>query len=78
MINICMIFSNLVEEILRENNVAGGPSSVMGPNVTNTASAMSGDKWNTGDQRIAKSLYGGVLTRKGMKSYSKKKSNKKK
>lgn len=73
-----MNFLKLVEEILQETSVIGGPSSVMGPNVTNTASAISGDNWNTGDQRIAKSIYGGVITRKGMKTYSKKKSNKKK
>ena len=70
-----MKFQQLVEEILQETTVMGGPSSAMGSNVGSTASAVSGDKWNTGDSRIAKSLYGGVLTRRGM---NKKKGKKKK
>lgn len=73
-----MSFVRLVEEILQETSVMGGTSSVMGPNVGNTASVVSGDNWNKGDQRIAKSIYGGVITRRGMKSYGKKKPNKKK
>lgn len=73
-----MDFSKLVEKILQETSVIGGPSSVMGPNVGNTASAVSGDKWNTGDQRLAKSIYGGeIFTRNGMKSYRKKNRKKK-
>jgi hypothetical protein len=71
-----MKFEKLVQDVLQENNVMGGPSSVMGPNVGKTASVVSGDNWNTGDQRIAKSLYGGVITRNGMKSYGKKKKKK--
>jgi hypothetical protein len=70
-----MKFEKLVEEVLQETSVIGGASSVMGPNVGATASVVSGDKWNTGDSRIAKSLYGGVLTRRGM---NKKKGKKKK
>lgn len=70
-----MKFQQLVEEILQETTVIGGDASCMGPNVGATASSFSGDKWNTGDNRIAKSLYGGVLSRRGM---SKKKSKKKK
>lgn len=70
-----MIFEKLVEEVLQETSVMGGTSSVMGSNVGATASVVSGDKWNTGDSRVAKSLYGGVLTRRGM---NKKKGKKKK
>jgi hypothetical protein len=70
-----MEFHKLVEEILQETNVIGGASSVMGPNVGATASAISGDNWNKGDNRIAKSLYGGIVTRRGM---SKKRGKKKK
>ena len=74
-----MNFTKLVEQILQENNVMGGPSSVMGSNVGNTATAVNGDTWNPEDQRIAKSLYGGVITRRGMTGYFKKnKKNKKK
>jgi len=70
-----MIFDKLVEEVLQETSAIGGTSSVMGSNVGATASIVSGDKWNTGDSRIAKSLYGGILTRRGT---NKKKSKKKK
>ena len=70
-----MKFQQLVEEILQETTVMGGPSSAMGSNVGATASVVSGDKWNTRDNRIAKSLYGGVITRRGM---NKKKGKKKK
>jgi hypothetical protein len=71
-----MKFEKLVEDVLQENNVMGGPSSVMGPNVGATASVVSGDKYATGDARTPKSLYGGVITRNGMKSYGKKKKKK--
>ncbi len=75
-----MKFEKLVEEVLHETNVIGGASSVMGPNVGATASAVSGDTYAIGpdgksDVRIPKSLYGGVLTRRGM---NKKKGKKKK
>ena len=70
-----MIFEKLVEEVLQETSVMGGTSSVMGSNVGSTASVVSGDKWNTGENRIAKSLYGGVITRRGI---NKKKGKKKK
>jgi hypothetical protein len=74
-----MDFGKLVEEILQENNVIGGPSSVMGPGVVNTASAVSGDKYEPGDARVVKNLFGkgNVLTRYGMKSSNKKKKKKK-
>jgi hypothetical protein len=75
-----MEFHKLVEEILQETNVIGGVSSVMGSNVGATASAFSGDTYAVGpngesDVRVPKSLYGGVLTRRGM---NKKKGKKKK
>lgn len=71
-----MKFEKLVEDVLIESNVIGGASSVMGPNVGNTATATSGDNYAKGDARIPKSLYGGVITRNGMKSYGKKKKKK--
>lgn len=73
-----MNFASLVEEILQETTVIGGADSCMGSNVGNTASAFSGDHWNTGDQRIAKSIYGGVITRRGIKSYKQKSKKKNK
>ncbi len=68
-----MKFQKLVEEILQENMVAGGVSSVFGPNVGSTASVISGDNYAKGDARVPKSLYGGVLTRYGMKKRKKRK-----
>lgn len=73
-----MKFEKLVEEVLQENSVMGGASSVMGSNVGATATAFSGDNWNTGDNRIAKSLYGGMITRRGMSKKTKKKNKKSK
>jgi hypothetical protein len=72
-----MKFEKLVEDILQETSVIGGAASVMGSNVSNTATAFSGDNYAPGDARIAKSIYGGVVTRNGMKSYGKKKKKKK-
>lgn len=75
-----MNFAHLVEAVLQETTVIGGADSSMGPNVLNTASAVSGDNWNRNDSRIAKSLFGGVISRMGMKSSTKKskKNNKRK
>lgn len=70
-----MNFTTLVNNILAESNVSGGTGSVFGANVTATATPFSGDTWNTKDQRVAKSLYGGVMTRGGLKK--KRKRNKK-
>jgi hypothetical protein len=70
-----MNFEHLVVAVLCENNVAGGPSSVYGPNVVNTATSVSGDNYAPNDSRVMKSLYSGVLTRF---SNIRKKSNKKK
>lgn len=53
-----MSFTKLVEEILEETTVIGGANSCMGPNVTKTASAKSGDKYESGDARVPKSIYG--------------------
>lgn len=75
-----MNFARLVEDILYEENVAGGPSSVYGPNVSATATSISGDTYAPNDSRVMRSLYGGVLTRfskKSAKSRSKKKKSKK-
>ena len=72
-----MQFEELVERILLENNVAGGSSSVLGPNVGKTATVVSGDNLANEDGRNITGLYGGVMTRGGMKSYGKKKKKKK-
>lgn len=74
-----MNFLLLVQEVLHENNVAGGATSVYGPSVVNTATSVSGDNYAPNDSRVMKSLYSGVLTRfgkTGKKPKSKKHSNK--
>lgn len=68
-----MDFTSLVNQILQETNVMGGPMSVMGPAVGNTATPFSGDNYAPGDARTPKSLYGGVITRKGLIKKKKKK-----
>lgn len=70
-----MNFTELVNSVLTESNVAGGAGSVFGANVTATATPFSGDTYAPGDARRPKSLYGGVMTRAGLKN--KKKRNKK-
>ncbi len=67
-----MDFNYLVKQILEEDNVAGGGSSVFGPNVGNTATVFSGDNYAAGDARKPHSLYGGVITRSGMRKKRKK------
>jgi hypothetical protein len=68
-----MKFQKLVEEILQEDVVAGGASSVFGTNVNSTATPFSGDNYAPGDARIVKGLYGGVVTRNGIRKKNKKK-----
>jgi hypothetical protein len=70
-----MEFKTLVEQVLEEDVVAGGSASAFGPNVSNTSTVMSGDNYAPGDARTPKSLYGGTMTRNGIR---KKKSKKKK
>jgi len=62
-----MEFQKLVERVLKEDVVAGGAGSVFGSNVGATATTFSGDTYAPGDTRTPKSLYGGVLTRGGLK-----------
>lgn len=61
-----MEFQKLVEQVLFEDMVAGGPQSVLGPNVGATATTFSGDNYAPKDARVPMSLYGGVVTRKGL------------
>lgn len=71
-----MEFQKLVEQVLSEDVVAGGEGSAFGPNVTDTASAFSSDSYAPGDARNPYGIYGGVLTRSGMRK--KKRKNKRK
>lgn len=72
-----MDFTNLVTLVLSEDSAAGGVGSVFGPNVGSTATTFSGDNYAPGDARTPGSLYGGVMTRKGLR-YKKKTKRKKK
>lgn len=74
-----MEFQKIVEEVINEDVVAGGEGSSFGPNVGATATPFSGDNYAPGDARNPYSIYGGVMTRSGMKKRkSKKKKTKKK
>lgn len=68
-----MNFTETVLQILQETSMMGGSMSVMGPAVGNTATTFSGDNYAPGDARTPKSLYGGVITRKGLIKKKKKK-----
>jgi hypothetical protein len=74
-----MNFLSLVEDVLYEDNVAGGAASVFGAGVVSTATAQSGDNYAPKYSRVPKSLYGSVLSRfgpTGGKSRSSKKPSK--
>ena len=73
-----MNFKSLVDEVLKEDMAAGGAGSVFGPNVASTATTFSGDNYAPGDARVPRSIYGGVMTRYGMKSKKKRKKKRKK
>ena len=62
-----MNFKELVESIIQEDVVAGGTGSAFGSGVTATANAFSKDSYAPGDSRVPKSLFGGVMTRKGLR-----------
>jgi hypothetical protein len=69
-----MNFQELVAQTLNEMNVAGGAGSVfVSSPAPAPAQGFSGDTYAPGDARTPKSLYGGVMTRKGLKKKKKKK-----
>ncbi len=72
MINI----EQLILDVLKEQNMAGGAGSAFGPGVQSTATQFSGDNYAPGDARIPKSIFGGIVTRRGLIK-GKKKRNKK-
>lgn len=79
-----MEFQKIVEQVLQEDVVAGGAGSAFGPNVGATATTFSGDNYAPGprsvdapgDARKPTSLYGGVMTRKGLRKRKSKKRKK--
>jgi hypothetical protein len=72
MINI----EQLILDVLKEQNMAGGTGSAFGSGVQSTATQFSGDNYAPGDARTPKSIYGGIITRRGLIK-GKKKRNKK-
>lgn len=67
----------IILSVLNEENVAGGATSAFGPGVQTTATQFSGDTYASGDARVPKSLYGGIVTRKGLIKSRKKRKKKK-
>jgi hypothetical protein len=67
-----MDFASLVSQVLNEDVVAGGEGSAFGAGVTNTATAFSGDTYAPGDARVPYSIYGGIITRAGLRKKRKK------
>jgi hypothetical protein len=56
----------IVLDVLEEENLAGGAASAFGPGVQSTATQFSGDNYAPGDARIPKSIFGGIVTRRGL------------
>ena len=74
-----MEFQKLVEKLLSEDVVAGGEGSAFGSSVGSTATAFSGDNYAPGDARSVHGIYGGVISRSGIrKRKSKKRKTRKK
>lgn len=69
-----MDFKQTIINIIEEEMTSGGDSSVFGSGVESTSNQQSGDGYATGDDRVPFSVFGGVLTRKGIKSSKRKKS----
>lgn len=67
----------LINQVLEEDAVAGGADSAFGPGVQATASQFAGDTYASGDTRIPKSIYGGIVTRRGLIKHRKKRKKKK-
>ena len=73
-----MEFQKIVEELLREDVLAGGLTSSFGPGVVATADQFSSDSYAPGDARTPQSIFGGaVLTRGGLKRTGKRKKRRK-
>jgi hypothetical protein len=66
----------LVLDVLNEENVAGGAVSAFGSGVQSTATQFSGDNYAPGDARIPKSIFGGIVTRRGLIKGKKKRKKK--
>ena len=67
----------LIKQVLEEENMAGGADSAFGPGVQATATQFSGDTYASGDARVPRSLFGGIVTRRGLIKGRKKRKKKK-
>jgi hypothetical protein len=56
----------VVLDVLNEENLVGGAASAFGSGVQSTATQFSGDNYAPGDARIPKSIFGGIVTRRGL------------
>lgn len=61
-------FEKILKDILTEETIGGGTSSVFGSGVVSTAGAISGDTYAPGDARIPK-VIGGIYRRNLPKDY---------
>jgi hypothetical protein len=66
----------IVLDVLNEENVTGGAASAFGSGVQSTATQFSGDNYAPGDARIPKSIFGGIVTRRGLIKGKKKRKKK--
>lgn len=71
-----MTFNELVEQILKEDNVAGGSGSAFGSGVVATETPFSGDTYAPGDARRPVAL-GGIIRRSGVTGKKTRKKRKK-
>ena len=58
----------LIKQILKEENLAGGPTSAFGSGVEQTSTQFSGDHYATGRADMPKSIFKGIQTRWGSKT----------
>lgn len=68
----------LIKQVLEEDTIAGGAESAFGPGVQATSTQFSGDTYAPGDTRIPKSIFGGIITRRGLIKRRKKRKRRKK
>ncbi len=71
-----MCLETLILQVLKEENLSGGPNSVFGPGTEQTHTQFSGDTYAKGRADTPKSLFKGVQSRWGLKHIKKKKRKK--
>jgi hypothetical protein len=72
-----MNVKKIISSILLENGMtSGGADSAFGAGVQSTETQFSGDNYAKNDNRMPKSIFGGVLTRKKLIKPKRKKNKK--